>query len=69
MNRYQKIASIVKNKLEKTGLEYKTVSQNLGISQNRFSSCIEGQGKFNAVEFLSVCLFLNLNFDDFKSCL
>lgn len=60
------VRSIIKDTLEVKGLDYKEICKKLEINQTRFTNCMAGISKLNAAEFISVCVFLGLNLEDFK---
>ena len=68
MTKHKIPETVIKKALFKKGLKDKDVCKTLGINFDNFLNCMNGKQKFNAAEFLSLCLYLNLNLEDFKEC-
>lgn len=63
--------NIIKEALDKKGLEYESVCKKLGIEPTHFQKCLNGEVKLTSPEFISMCVYLKLHLDDFKkgSCI
>ena len=60
------VETVIKDTLQKRGLDYEHICKELGIPKFSFSQCMKGKRRLNAGEFISLCTFLNLTVEDFK---
>lgn len=60
------VGKIIKDAINKKGIKNELICRKLGIRHEEFLHCLEGKKEFDAAQFLSVCIFLGLNIDDFK---
>ena len=66
MPKYKEAEIIIKDALQKRGLNYEAVCKKLGLSKYCFSMCMNGKKKLKTPEFLSLCVFLGLKVKDFR---
>lgn len=59
------IENKIKDVILKNKIEENFICTKLKINRKNFSKCLNGERKFRADEFISICLFLNLNLNDF----
>ena len=62
------IETKIKEILKERGLQQKYICENIKISQEQFSQCLNKKRKFKTIEFLAICSLLNLSVEDFKEC-
>lgn len=68
MTKHKMAQNVIKNALVKKGVACEYICKKLGIKLNNFLLCLDGKRTFSASEFLSLCVYLNLNLEDFKEC-
>ena len=64
-----KVENIIKDTLQKRGINHDEMCMKLGIKKINFVKSMTGKRKLKSSEFISICIFLNLNAEDFKKCL
>ena len=67
MTNYVKVEALIKDTLQKRGVDYRDMCKKLGMKKKNFDSLISGKRKMKSSEFLSICIFLNLKAEDFKN--
>lgn len=60
------VTTKIKDIIQKRGLRYNFICKELNLESVKFSQCMNGKRKFKVSEFLVLCKFLNLNFEDFE---
>lgn len=61
------LSEIIKNYIDKKGLKYSVISENIGIPMNTFSAMLNGKRKILAEEYFKICEFLEISTDYFAS--
>ena len=55
----------IKEKIDEMGLKQKYVSEQVGITESRFSLILSGKRKMEAGEYANICKALNLPMSEF----
>lgn len=64
----RKVTERIKDIIKERGVQQKFICERSGISQVKFSQCMNGKRYLKTEEFLAICFVLDLSFDDFKEC-